>query len=195
MEHNTVRLPRRRTRNAEAGYNLVEVLIAMALLGTVMISIMTLFFAGRGNVYSGRQMTQAVAVGTSAMEDLSSLDVTSLLGAFLITNATAVADINIEPARGLPASEYPASILRSTQDLTQEANPPGFLARWLNTLESQNKLADGRIFVVITPENGPSNPDTPTVADASLFRVRVIVRWVEGPRQRQAIFDTVKFRR
>lgn len=195
MELNGNNIRDRRSQSAEAGYNLVEVLIAMALLGTVIISILTLFSAGRRNVYSGRQMTQAVALGTSAIEDLSSLDVIGLLGAFLITDATTLSDLDIEPSLGLPASEYPGSILRSTLNLAQEANPPGFLARWEDVMESQNKLANGRIFVVITPENGPDNADTPTVANATLFRVRVIVRWVEGPRQRQATFDTVKFRR
>ena len=37
---------------SEAGFNLIEVLIAMALLSTVLLSIVTLFFMGRSLVLS-----------------------------------------------------------------------------------------------------------------------------------------------
>ena len=56
---------------SERGFNLVEVLIAMALLGTVLMTILTLFYMGRRNVYSGKQTSVAVSIASHAMEDLS----------------------------------------------------------------------------------------------------------------------------
>lgn len=181
-----------RRKRSERGYNLVEVLIAMALLATVMLGIFGLFVHGRRQVYAGKQMTQAVAVGTRAMEDLSSLDVPSLLSAFLITSATPVGNVEIDANSALPENDYTNAILRSTLNTAEEAAPPagpGFLARWRGELEDGEKLANGRVYVVIMPR------EDATVDDATLFQVRVIVRWVEGARERQAIFDTVKVRR
>jgi len=62
------------TRRRQAGYNLVEVLLAMAMLGVVTISIFTLFFMGRRNVYSGKQTSQAIAIATEVIEDLQPLN-------------------------------------------------------------------------------------------------------------------------
>ena len=67
----------------------MEVLIAMALLGVVMISIMALFVAGRKNVYSGKQMTNAMAIGTRVMEDLAPLSKSDIYsGLFAITDTS-----------------------------------------------------------------------------------------------------------
>ena len=51
----------------QRGYNLVEVLIAMAITGVVILAIMSLFAIGRSNVHAGRQMTHAISVGTRAL--------------------------------------------------------------------------------------------------------------------------------
>ncbi|HEX7807698.1 MAG TPA: prepilin-type N-terminal cleavage/methylation domain-containing protein, partial [Thermoanaerobaculia bacterium] len=69
-------------RKSERGYNLIEVMIAMALLGTVLISIMTLFVMGRKNVYSGKEMTAAVSMNTRVSEDLSGMTVDEVYAAF-----------------------------------------------------------------------------------------------------------------
>jgi len=60
-------------RRREGGFNLIEVLIAMALLSTVLLSVVTLFFMGRSNVYSGKQLTRATAVSVHANEDIAAL--------------------------------------------------------------------------------------------------------------------------
>ena len=79
------------TRRRSAGYNLVEVLIATAIMGVVSLSIFTLFFMGRSNVYSGKQMTQAVAIGTRVMEDISAYNQQNLYAtAFAIAAAGAI---------------------------------------------------------------------------------------------------------
>lgn len=164
----------------------------MALLATVMLGIFGMFVLGRRQVYSGKQMTQAVAVGTRAMEDLSSLDVSALLNAFAITSATTLGPVTLDAGSPLPENEYTDAILRSTLNTAEETpapSGPAFLARWKNEIDSAEKMANGRVFVVIMPR---SETD---LATATLFQVRVVVRWNEGTRQRQAIFDTVKVRR
>ena len=61
----------RRNRESERGYNLIEVIIATALMGTVVLSIMCLFYFGRQNVYSGKELSEATAMGTHVLEDVN----------------------------------------------------------------------------------------------------------------------------
>jgi len=55
------------------GYNLIEVLIAMALLSWVVLVISGLFIYGQKGVYSGKIQTKAVAIGQKVYEDLKNL--------------------------------------------------------------------------------------------------------------------------
>ncbi len=55
------------------GYNLIEVLVAMALLAWVVLVVAGLFIYGQKGVYSGKQQTKAVAFGQKIYEDLASL--------------------------------------------------------------------------------------------------------------------------
>src|SRR5256885_1195137 len=105
-------IARRRVR----GYSLIEVLIAMGLLSTVLLVIVTLFFMARSNVYSGKQTTHAVAVGTRIMEDLSSMSVPTVYSTFSITDTTGLGTVTAQPAV-LPQSSYDTSILRSTSSV------------------------------------------------------------------------------
>src|SRR5207237_889522 len=66
-------------KRTQSGYSLVEVLIALAITSVVLLTVVTLFYMGRRNVYSGKQMTYAVSVGTRMMEDLSSMSSADLL--------------------------------------------------------------------------------------------------------------------
>ena len=52
-----------------SGYSLVEVLIALAITSIVLLTVVTLFYMGKRNVYSGKQQTYAVSVGTRILED------------------------------------------------------------------------------------------------------------------------------
>src|SRR5207247_4586686 len=62
-----VRAMRRReglqmTRKREAGYSLVEVLIALGLMTGVMVAVCSMFVLGGTYVKSGKQLTQATAL-------------------------------------------------------------------------------------------------------------------------------------
>lgn len=174
------------SRRAERGYNLVEVLIAMALLGTVLLSIVTLFVFGRRNVYSGKQLTRATSVTTQVIEDLQPLSVVSLN-----TNFQIDADTPLESPK-IAGVDYDDVIVRSTDDLSeQDAAGPKYLNRWANLIPA-SAMSGGRVTVVIKPDDMFTAGDPTT---AAILRVRVITEWTEAARARSVTADLVKFNR
>jgi prepilin-type N-terminal cleavage/methylation domain-containing protein len=188
-------------RSRSRGYNLVEVLIAMALLGVVTISIFSLFYMGRRNVYAGKQMTQAVGVGTQVLEDLAPLNKRNIYnGAFGILDTDTGATVNFPMVAGGVVA-YANTRIRSTNatvisgppaDISTQSTPPGLLTRW-TTLIGQ-KLGDGSVTLLMTPmEDTASQANNPVrFGTASVLKMRVIVRWSELGRQRELVLDTVK---
>src|SRR6267378_935288 len=94
-------------RTGEAGYNLIEVIVATALLGIVSITIFTLFVMGRRNVYSGKQASQAIAIGTQVMEDLAPLNKQMVYnGAFGIADNATGGAITLPRVSGLATPTF-----------------------------------------------------------------------------------------
>ena len=190
---------------SEAGYNLIEVLVAIAILGVVLLSVVTLFFLGRGNVQSGKQMSAAVAVGTQISEDLAEMTVNQIYANFVIPNANAPTGTATVPSNSsgtastMAQSSYPNSVVRSTyvRSATTELNyPNGYLSRWLAEMEGD--FADPSVALVITPREPWPTTATLTMGqtgNATVLRLRVIVRWRQGLRYRQLILDSVKTKR
>lgn len=190
----------------ESGFNLIEVLIAMALIGSVLLSVLTLFFLSRRNVYSGKQMSQAVAIGTHALEDLSAMNVNDIFTAFNITSTSTLASYMIDGVT------YPNALIRSTHsnvvasppaDILAETDPDGtgpavgFLSTWRNEMASNNKFKDGTVTVVVMPRAPVTVMDATntTMPSRGVKQIRVIVRWDENGRMRNAVFDTTKVKR
>ena len=197
----------------EAGYNLVEVLIAMGLLSVVLLGVMTLFVLGRGNVYSGKQMTHIVSVGTRALEDLSGMTMDDIYTNFNIPDGTAIPPSVTVPG-GLEQSTYNDSFLRSTnsiqtagvcrptQTIVFNNDPNGFLRNWWCQLQGTMPLPESSVNLVLTPRipdptiiPTPALSVGPTTGTATVMRARVIIRWREGLRHRQMILDTMKLNR
>lgn len=174
--HSQQRMP-----HEHRGYSLVEVLIAMALTGTVIMSIVTLFFFGRRNVYSGKQMTYAVSVGNRVLEDLALMGPEDIVANFAVPVATAGLTTNT-----VAGVAYPNSIMRDTT-----GTPSGYLGTWKG-LVGTDRLANGRVSLVVTPTN-PATAGNPTTA--AFFRITVVVQWNEGRRQRSVVFNTAKLQR
>ncbi len=173
-------------RSTESGYNLIELLIAMALLGTVLLSIVTLFFFGRRNVYSGKQLTRATSVTTQVLEDLQPLNVATLNTQFLVKSTDKPGSVTVAGVT------YDKALLRSTDDLSKEdASGPKYLTRW-KALIPAAKMDTGRISLVIIPEQ-MFTADDPTTA--ARVRLRVITEWNESTRNRNVTADLVKFNR
>ncbi len=166
----------------QSGYNLVEVLVAMALLGTVMISIITLFFMGRANVYSGKQMTQAVAVGTMVMEDLSTMTLADYVAFFQLGSAS-LGSVTVA------GTTYPASTSVKTHPQSAASTQgTAYLTKWKALLASQ-QFADAKLTMIVTPVRPAGGA---TMANAPILRIRTVVEWKETRRARQIAFDTVK---
>ncbi len=173
-------------RSRERGYNLIELLIAMALLGTILLSVITLFFFGRRNVYSGKQLTRATSVTTQVLEDLQPLNVPNFNTQFLITATDKPGSVSIA------GETYATALLRTTDDLSkQDPAGPQYLTRW-KALIPAAKMSTGRVSLVILPEQ-MFTADDPTTA--ARVRLIVITEWNEDRRSRNVKADLVKFNR
>jgi prepilin-type N-terminal cleavage/methylation domain-containing protein len=189
-------------RSASRGYSLIEVLIAVAITGVVTLTIVTLFYMGRRNVYSGKQMTYAVSVGTRVMEDLSTMTDADLLTAFGITDATTRETVVVCGNKLLPLGTttctgsvvtFADSTERETDTITSATDPNGYLAQWAALVTGAN-LTNGKVGLVFTPRSAADN--TKLWTTARFTRVRVYVQWDEAKnRTRVAFFDTTKVNR
>ena len=183
----------------QRGYSLVEVMIAMALMGVVITAIMALFFIGRNNVYSGKQMTNAVSVGTRVLEDLSPLDKKSIYsGLFGVADtstgyATAV-------SLGNPPVSYSNCLIRSTDatigqptatDVSTQSGP-NILDKWKSQLG--NNLSNGSVTLIMIPKLDTASPANNPVqfGTCAVMQIRILIQWVEMKRQRQLILDTTR---
>ena len=176
-----------RYRSGEDGYNLVEVLIAMALMGTVLMSIMGLFYFGRRNVYSGKEMTQAVAVGTHVLEDLNTTTKDGIVAAFALPATAGTSNI-------VGGQTFANSFVRTTDTISAATDPKGFLQRWKDEMVNDNKFQSGAVTIVFTPTaDGTNTP--PQMATSTVVKMRVFVTWGESVRARQVVLDSVKIER
>src|SRR5438128_376018 len=150
-------------KKESGGYSLVEVLIAIAITGVVLLTVVTLFYMGRRNVYSGKQMTYAVSVGTRVMEDLSTMTSGDVFTAF------GIVDPGTTPANATPTTQQEVVICdnrllalgtttctsskvsfldstsRDTDTVNAGTDPGGYLAKW-SALVDPTKLTNGKVF-------------------------------------------------
>jgi prepilin-type N-terminal cleavage/methylation domain-containing protein len=191
------------SKRRERGFNLVEMIVATAILGTVALSVASLFVMGRRNVYSGKEMTAAVSMTTRVSEDLSGMTLPEIYTAFgIIPGTTTLGAVTVDstaPKSTLSDNTYTAGIIRRTTDTlvtTAGGNDTGaFLTRWKNEMDQNLKFANGTVSLVFTPRN--PNPTTAAVSlsNATVVRIRTLVRWTEDARPRQMIVDTIKTNR
>jgi len=191
------------------GYSLVEVLVAIAITAVVLLTVVTLFYMGRRNVYSGKQTTAAVAVGTRIMEDLSTLTAQDVLSAFTIDDKTPTGTVTLDNVAGAPKGQlqYDDSLQRRCT-IDTSVNTPyvcaddqkdyKYLARWYQMVipgtDVNAVLTNPEIGMVITPRT-PSD-DTKPWTTARYIKIRVYLSWSEGPgRRRYSFFDTTKVNR
>lgn len=189
-------------KQTNGGYSLVEVLIAIAITGVVLLTVVTLFYMGRRNVYSGKQMTYAVSVGTRIMEDLSTMTSDDVLTNFGITDTTARQSVVVCNNKMLPlgtttctsiTTTFLLSTARDSSAICTGCDPNGFLASW-NGLVDQTKLTNAKVGLILTPRN-PAVGGSPWTT-ARFTRIRAFIQWEEAAnRTRIAFFDTTKVNR
>lgn len=180
----------------QQGYSLIEVLVAIAITSVVLLTVITLFYMGRRNVYSGKQTTYAVSIGTRVLEDLSAMSADDLLTNFVITDSTTLSKVTLSNVSGAAGGkiDFDNSIARDTDTISAstEVQPNGYLTTWKTYLDP-SKLTGGTIGIVVTPRS-PSNVANPNTT-AQFTKVRVYVAWDEAAnRRRYAFFDTTKVR-
>jgi prepilin-type N-terminal cleavage/methylation domain-containing protein len=181
-------------KSRQHGYSLIEVLIAIAITSVVLLTVLTLFYMGRRNVYSGKQMTYAVAVGTRVLEDLSTMTADDVLTNFKIDDSTDLTTpVTLNNVAGYGKLVFANSVGRDTDNIDAvNTDPSGYLAAWKKEIDPA-KLGGATVGVVITPRSPmiAANP----VTTAQFTRVRVYVAWDEAAnRRRFAFFDTTKVR-
>lgn len=194
------------SRRRQAGYNIVEVLIAIALLGVVMVSIVTLFFMGRRNVYSGKQMTKALSVGTRIEEDLSAMTNDDVLSNFGLVVTDSAGNKTVATTTGpttVAGTTYDDCVVRNTNSISTATDPGGYLAKWKALLPAAD-ITDGKISLVFLPRMETvtvSGTDTTFAQSSTTFdtapflRIRIAVEWKEGLRQRSIVLDATKNKR
>ena len=198
-------------RRQANGYSLIEVLIAIAITSVVLLTVITLFYMGRRNVYSGKQQTIAVAAGTQILEDLSTMTAQDLGTNFNITDATTIGTITLQGVVNSGVNgqlDLTNSIARDSSNCTIASSTPyaitctddpnGYMAKWLRLLSpAENRsevLTNPVVGVVFTPRS-PVNAATP-FSTARFIRARVYISWEEGSNfRRYAFFDTSKVNR
>lgn len=180
-----------KARRHDSGFNLVETLLAMAILGVILMSVVTLFFIGRRNVYSGKQMSAANAVATRVLEDLSLMSATDVLDAFRLPTASMANNT-------VAGVSYPNSILRDTNGTIAAAtnDAAGYLSRWHDLVDDANELPNGRVVLIVTPQQPTDSTSMALrISTAQVLRIRGVVEWTEGIRRRTVTFDSSKLQR
>lgn len=148
----------------QKGFSLVEVILALGLLGGVMVAISSMFIIGGRSVKSGKEMTEALSVAQDIMEEIKSFSYRSTFQEF----------------GGTPTDT----------GVTSDSTTPGDPAeQWQPVIDS--KLHEGRAVIQIVPVGGPDTP--PELGSADYLQVRVTVEWTEGPRSRSVSLQTLRF--
>jgi prepilin-type N-terminal cleavage/methylation domain-containing protein len=197
-------------KSRQHGYSLIEVLVAMAITSIVLLTVVTLFYMGRKNVYSGKQMTVAAASGTQILEDLSTMTAQDLGTNFNLTDTTALTTVTLQGVPGAAGGQisFDNSIARDTSAwtvattspyaITSSNDPNGYMTKWLRTLipqgDQNSVMAKPVIGLIFTPRN-PTDVNK-KFTTAQFIRTRIYVSWQESAaRRRYAFFDTTKVNR
>lgn len=184
----------RHVHTRDRGYSLVEVLIAMAILGSVLLSIMTLFVFGRRNVYAGKQMTRATAASTHVMEDIAQLPPADFYTAFGVITTTPIA-----ATATVSGVSYTNVIIRKQANFAAGTTGRRYFDNWMALMDS-SRVQGGDITLVIMPRDiSPVSPTDPTSSRRLI--IRTVTEWAEsqggavGGRRRQVSLDITKLNR
>ncbi|HEY2093762.1 MAG TPA: prepilin-type N-terminal cleavage/methylation domain-containing protein [Thermoanaerobaculia bacterium] len=186
-------------KNTQRGFNLVEVLVAMAITAVVILSVATLFVMGRRNVYAGKQMTAAVAVATRITEDFSHMTHAEVYDKFGLSPDTGYAGATLAASNTVEGVPYANSVLRTNADAADaNKDKAKLIDTWLKLM--QPSFVNPKITVVFMPRLDVKDPatDTATVPVSTVLQIRVVLTWddsVTNKRHRSLMIDAVKTQR
>lgn len=183
----------------ERGFNLVEVLVAMAITAVVILSVATLFVMGRRNVYAGKQVTAAVAVATRITEDFSHMTHAEVYDKFGLAPDTGYAGATLSASQTVEGVTYANCVLRTNADAADpNKDKAALLDTWLKLM--QPSFTNPKITVIFMPRLDVQDPatDTAAVPVSTLLQIRVVLTWdetVSNSRHRSLTIDAVKTQR
>ena len=154
--------PRTSRVRGEGGFSLIEVVIALGLLASVLISVAGLFVLGNRQVYSGRNHSSALSVARQVLEEMSGWSFRQTYEGFGFDGSSA---------------EY-----------TIRSDVAGYATKWHAVLADD--LQDAYAEIVLRSVDAAGG--TPDMRDAEGIRIVVTVHWTEGKRQRSARLAMVK---
>ncbi len=159
-----------RKQHRETGMSLVEVIAALAIMGSVLISVASLFVLGGQRVKGSRNTTQGMAVATDVLEELYDIGINTLPDSFS------------DCCGGAACGTVTGCTVSSDSD-------PYLQANWLPLITRE--FAQGRLEITLQPIGGGVTPATFDSAEG--IRVHIEVLWYEGTSQRSAIQETILF--
>lgn len=159
-------------RRSTAGFSMIEVLVAVALLGIILLALMGLISAGIHRAYSGKKMTEATILAQAAMERANVYQAYTLLGA--TEDNTAVTQIWTRNGSGTT----PGAVSGTSAEAVERT-------AWSNLLANADLPATNAnpatLQVTMT-----AVPEGVAFKDGTMVRIVVDCNWVEwGTRKRQ----------
>jgi len=152
-------------RRSEGGLSLIEVILALGLLGGVLISIAGMFILSERQVKSGKTATQALAVARTITEEITGWGFRQTYQVFGSDGA---------------ATSY-----------TYDTQVNSYAAKWQTMLDDSLELGSHATILVasVEPSGGGG---APALNVARAIRVTVTVFWAEGARNRSVRVMTVR---
>lgn len=152
------------------GYNLIEVLVAIALLAWVVLVVAGLFIWGQRGIYSGKQQTKAVALGQKIYEDLNSLEFPNKYAIFQATDGQSSKTITYKTTSANPFSDTNQPVLFA------------IFNTWINSLKDLSE--NSKIICTLTPKR-PKSGTTATFGNCLFIQYDLIIEWTQLQRTRR----------
>jgi prepilin-type N-terminal cleavage/methylation domain-containing protein len=124
-------LERRRARVGDAGFTLVELIVAMVILGVVLVSLIGVQISAAVTIASARDRQAATALANQSMEQMRAMPYNALAKG-LVTNFVALAggdtrvtgtNLKLQDTPSSPVTTYPLLVGKGSQNLAQPLPP------------------------------------------------------------------------
>jgi prepilin-type N-terminal cleavage/methylation domain-containing protein len=156
---------------SESGFNLIEVVIALALLAAVLLTISGLFIQGSQSVNTGRDLTEATSLATDILEQMDKWAFSQLYTNWNVCTTGVCTELTYT----------------STAGGTYNAVLAGMCQTKINA-----RLPNAKATVVITPL-GQTQFVTSGGVVCKGIRVKVTIDWTLKLKPRNVSLETVRF--
>lgn len=152
------------------GYNLIEVLVAIALLAWVVLVIAGLFIWGQRGIYSGKQQTKAVALGQKIYEDLNSLEFTNKYKMFQAAAGNSTKTTTYETTTANPFNSETEPVIYN------------IFNTWIDGMKDLSE--NTTITCTLTPKR-PKSGGTATFGNCLFVQFDLTINWTQVQRLRR----------